>query len=110
MARPDHDFPLVDVMRLYFETRDAARALRLRLETQRREMGVPVAEFYDPRANPVYAADILRHLDLRQKQADLLALAEHKVIEEAAPPNADAEDETLMAPAFFLSAEDLNPD
>lgn len=80
MARFDHEDQLADIMRQYFEARDAARALRQRLETQRREMGVPVAAFYDPRSNSVYAADILRHLDLRQRQADLLASAESRVV------------------------------
>lgn len=109
MARLDHDLPLIDVMRLYFETRDAARALRLRLETQRREMGVSVTGFYDPRANPVYAEDILRHLELRQRQADLLALAERQVVT-SSPPAEGVDEETVLVPPFFLSPEDLNPE
>ncbi|MVA25794.1 hypothetical protein V6582_23025 [Agrobacterium vitis] len=106
MARFDHEDQLADIMRQFFETRDAARALRVRLETQRREMGVSVAAFYDPRSNPVYAADILRHLDLRQNQANLLEAAERKVTGQSSPETGDKQNEMIGLP-FSLEDENL---
>ncbi|MUO78897.1 hypothetical protein GOZ78_15490 [Agrobacterium vitis] len=107
MARFDHEDQLADIMRQFFEARDAARALRVRLETQRREMGVSVAAFYDPRSNPVYAADILRHLDLRQSQADLLQAAERKVTGPSATEN-DDDQNGVVASLFSQDDENLS--
>ncbi|BCH66260.1 hypothetical protein RvVAT039_34760 [Agrobacterium vitis] len=106
MARFDHEDQLADIMRQFFEVRDAARALRVRLETQRREMGVSVAAFYDPRSNPVYAADILRHLDLRQSQANLLEAAERKVTGPSSPEN-DDEQNVMIGSLFSQDDENL---
>ncbi|MGV2126920.1 hypothetical protein ACQZ4Q_16880 [Agrobacterium vitis] len=105
MARFDHEDQLADIMRQFFEVRDAARALRVRLETQRREMGVSVAAFYDPRSNPVYATDILRHLDLRRSQANLLEAAERKV---TGPSSTENDDEQRVMIGALFSQDDEN--
>lgn len=70
------DRDLVEVMKRYFAVKAEVEEMKLRLEAARRESGVEIDAFYNPRSNLSHAADIIRSHALRQEMARLMDWAE----------------------------------
>ncbi|OHV79964.1 hypothetical protein [Ensifer sp. LCM 4579] len=70
-----NDLALIAVMRRYFEAKDEANALKLRLEAARNESGDEIGRFYDLRTNAPHAEDILTWHRLRKEMEKLMSHA-----------------------------------
>ncbi|WP_112603476.1 hypothetical protein ACK83U_25635 (plasmid) [Rhizobium sp. WW22] len=70
------DRDLVEVMKRYFAVKAEVEEMKLRLEAARRESGVEIDAFYNPRSNLSHAADIIRSHALKQEMARLMDWAE----------------------------------
>ncbi|ASY65532.1 hypothetical protein SJ05684_b45500 (plasmid) [Sinorhizobium sojae CCBAU 05684] len=70
-----NDLALIAVMRRYFEAKDEANELKLRLETARNESGDEIGRFYDLRTNVLHADDILTWHRLRKEMQELMSHA-----------------------------------